>query len=113
MYEAQLPSDWTYILNDSGSVAVFCATEEIFHRVRKEVLPSTPTVRASICLDSPLGESHAFQTVLSSSAIDDAGSLIAAPVPEDLAGLIYTSGTTGKPKVSFVFVFCACVCVRF
>lgn len=98
MYEAQLPSDWTYILNDSGSVAVFCATEEIFQQVRKEVLPSTPAVRTSICLDAPLGEPHAFQTALSSSAIDDAGSLIVAPVPEDLAGLIYTSGTTGKPK---------------
>jgi len=101
MYEAQLPSDWTYILNDSGSVAIFCATEKIFQQVRKEVLPSTPTVRTSLCLDAPLGEPHAFQTALSSSALDDTGSLIIAPTPEDLAGLIYTSGTTGKPKVSF------------
>lgn len=98
MYEAQLPSDWTYILNDSGSVAIFCATEKIFQQVRKEVLPSTPTVRTSLCLDAPLGEPHAFQTALSSSALDDTGSLIIAPTPEDLAGLIYTSGTTGKPK---------------
>ena len=98
MYEAQLPSDWTYILNDSGSSAVFCATQEIFDRVQKEVLPSTPTVQASFCLDAPLGDPHAFQTVLSSSDIDDTGSLIKAPVPGDLAGLIYTSGTTGRPK---------------
>jgi len=98
MYEAQLPSDWKYILNDSGSCALFCATQKIFDQVRTEVLPSTPTVQASLCLDAPLGDPHAFQTALSLSEIDDSGSLIVRPVPDDLAGLIYTSGTTGRPK---------------
>mmetsp|Transcript_21098 Transcript_21098/g.58693 ORF Transcript_21098/g.58693 Transcript_21098/m.58693 type:complete len:691 (+) Transcript_21098:50-2122(+) len=98
MYEAQLPSDWTYILNDSGAHAVFCATQEIFDKVQTEVLPSTPTVKSSLCLDAPLGEEHSFQTALSSNRIDGEGLLIIEPSPEDLAGLIYTSGTTGKPK---------------
>jgi len=98
MYEAQLPSDWKYILNDSGSCALFCATQEIFDQVQTEVLPSTPTVQASLCLDAPLGDPHAFQTALSLSEIDDSGSLIVRPVSDDLAGLIYTSGTTGRPK---------------
>jgi long-chain acyl-CoA synthetase len=91
MYEAQLPSDWTYILNDSGSCAVFCATQEIFDQVQKEVLPSTPTVKASLCLDAPLGEPHSFKTVMAASAGDTEGSLIRAPTKEDLANLIYTS----------------------
>jgi len=98
MYEAQLPSDWKYILNDSGSCALFCASQEIFDKVQTEVLPSTPTVQASLCLDAPLGDPHAFKTALSLSEIDDSGSLIVRPVPDDLAGLIYTSGTTGRPK---------------
>eukprot|EP00536_Pseudo-nitzschia_multiseries_P000338 jgi/Psemu1/299994/fgenesh1_kg.4_\ len=98
MYEAQLPSDWTYILNDSGAHAVFCATQEIFDKVQTEVLPSTPTVKSSLCLDAPLGEEHGFQTALSSNQIDSDGTLMIEPSPEDLAGLIYTSGTTGKPK---------------
>uniref|UniRef100_A0A7S4EPR5 AMP-dependent synthetase/ligase domain-containing protein n=2 Tax=Pseudo-nitzschia australis TaxID=44445 RepID=A0A7S4EPR5_9STRA len=98
MYEAQLPSDWTYILNDASAQVVFCATQEIFDKVRTEVLPSTPSVKASLCLDAPLGEHHSFQTALSSSEIDNDGSLINAPATEDLAGLIYTSGTTGQPK---------------
>jgi len=98
MYEAQLPCDWQYILNDSGSSALFCATQEIYDQVQKEVLPSTPAVKACLCLDAPLGEQHSFHTALSHSEIDDSGSLIVAPTPEDLAGLIYTSGTTGKPK---------------
>lgn len=98
MYEAQLPSDWTYILNDSGAQVVFCATEEIFDKVQREVLPSTPSVTSSLCLNAPLGEPHSFQTALSMSDMDSEGSLIIPPTPDDLAGLIYTSGTTGKPK---------------
>jgi len=98
MYEAQLPADWTYILNDSGSCVVFCATQDIFDRVQKEVLPSTPTVTASICLDAPDGEAHAFATIMSAADNDSTGSLILPPTAEDLANLIYTSGTTGKPK---------------
>ncbi len=98
MYEAQLPSDWTYILNDSGAHTVFCATQEIYDKVKNEVLPSTPTVKASLCLDAPFDEPHSFERALSACEMDDNGSLISAPTPEDLAGLIYTSGTTGKPK---------------
>jgi long-chain acyl-CoA synthetase len=98
MYEAQLPSDWTYILNDSGSCVVFCATQEIFDLVQKEVLPSTPAVKASLCLNAPEGEPHAFATAMAASSGDSQGSLILAPTKEDLANLIYTSGTTGQPK---------------
>lgn len=98
MYEAQLPSDWTYILNDSGSSVVFCATQSIYDRVQKEVLPSTPGVHASLCLDAPMGEPHAFATAMAAASPDKQGSLVVEPTPEDLANLIYTSGTTGKPK---------------
>jgi long-chain acyl-CoA synthetase len=98
MYEAQLPTDWTYILNDSGSCVLFCATQEIFENVQRHVLPSTPTVHATLCLDAPVGMPHSFHTALGNCDADDDGSLIVAPTPEDLAGLIYTSGTTGKPK---------------
>jgi len=98
MYESQLPSDWTYILNDSGANVVFCATQQIFDKVRNEVLPSTPSVKSSLCLDAPAEEPHSFQGALSANEIDTHGSLVVAPSPDDLAGLIYTSGTTGKPK---------------
>ena len=91
MYEAQLPYDWTYILNDSNSCVVFCATQEIFDSVQKEVLPSTPSVKASVCLDAPEGEPHAFATLMASHD-DHEGSLISEPTPDDLANLIYTSG---------------------
>jgi long-chain acyl-CoA synthetase len=99
MYEAQLASDWTYIVNDSACSVLFCATNDIYKRVQKEVLPSTPLVHSTLCLDAAVGEPHAFSTYMAAQdgAIGDA-THIKAPTPEDLANLIYTSGTTGKPK---------------
>mmetsp|Transcript_26192 Transcript_26192/g.38732 ORF Transcript_26192/g.38732 Transcript_26192/m.38732 type:complete len:693 (+) Transcript_26192:114-2192(+) len=95
MYEAQLPDDWRYIINDSGCNALFCATEDIFQQVRREVLPSTPSVKASVCFDAPLGEQHSFATLMDEA---DATTAVIEPTIDDLADLIYTSGTTGKPK---------------
>lgn len=98
MYEAQLASDWTYILNDSGAKVVFCATEDIFLQVRTQVLRNTPLVQESFCFNSAMGEQQAFLTALDKVVPDSEGQYIKAPTPDDLAGLIYTSGTTGKPK---------------
>jgi long-chain acyl-CoA synthetase len=88
MYEAQLPSDWVYIVNDSSASVLFCATQDIYDRVQKEVLPSTPHIQASFCLDAPLGEAHAFTTALAASDLDITGSLIVKPSADDLANLI-------------------------
>lgn len=98
MYEAQLANDWKYILNDSQSSVLFCATQDIYNRVHQEVLPSTPSVQAVLCLDAEEGEPHAFATAMSNTMGDTEGRLILPPTQEDLANLIYTSGTTGKPK---------------
>jgi long-chain acyl-CoA synthetase len=94
MYEAQLETDWTYILNDSSSSVVVCANQDIFDRIRKDVLPATPSVQACICLDGE--EEYSFPTLM--AAASKSTSQVVAPTPEDLADLIYTSGTTGKPK---------------
>lgn len=96
MYEAQLPADWTYILNDSGATALFCANDSILATLQKEVLPSTPMVQATLCFDADLGQEHAFATAMARA--DASSATILAPTIDDLADLIYTSGTTGKPK---------------
>lgn len=100
MYEAQLPADWTYILNDSGAKLLFCATQDIYDRVQKQVAPSVPAVQEILCLDAAAGEPHAFATImeLTQAKSDTDGQLIITPSIDDLADLIYTSGTTGKPK---------------
>lgn len=98
MYEAQLPTDWTYILNDSGAKVLFCASEDIYKRVNEQVVLSVPTLQEVLCLDAPKGEMAAFATAMANVQPDISGQFIAEPSPEDLANLIYTSGTTGKPK---------------
>jgi len=99
MYEAQLPSDWTYITNDAGCSVLFCATQEIYDRTIAEVIPQTPSVRATLCLKADAGEPHAFQTYMEAAADHEGCTAdVIKPSPDDLANLIYTSGTTGKPK---------------
>ncbi|CAB9507500.1 7a-methyl-1,5-dioxo-octahydro-1H-inden-4-yl [Seminavis robusta] len=98
MYEAQLPSDWSYIVNDSQAKVLFCATQEIYDSVKKDVAPSAPTLQTTMCLDAPEGEPHAFATAMAAATEDAEGKLILEPTVDDLASLIYTSGTTGKPK---------------
>ena len=106
MYEAQLPSDWSYIANDSECCVLFCATQDIYDRTVQEVLPQTPSVKATLCLDAPNGEDYVFATRMESAtsattgatAIVSSQDYIIQPSPDDLASLIYTSGTTGKPK---------------
>jgi len=98
MYEAQLPSDWTYITNDAECSVLFCASQDIYDRTLSEVVPQTPSVKATICLDAELGQPHAFATHMDQASKRDDHTSIVAPTPDDLANLIYTSGTTGKPK---------------
>ena len=103
MYEAQRPSDWEYILNDSRCATVFCATASIFDKVQKQVLPNTPSVQACLSFD-PEADFGGDDSMLFSTAIEKASSAgsspssVIPPTADDLANLIYTSGTTGKPK---------------
>ena len=99
MYEAQLSKDWTYITNDAECEVLVCATQDVYDRTVLEVLPQTPSVKATICLDAPEGEPFAFATHMAFAAkqIPSENDVI-KPTADDLANLIYTSGTTGKPK---------------
>jgi len=97
MYEAQTTQDWLYILNDSQSSVVFCATPEIYDQVTREVIPSAPSVKNAVCFDAELGEEYAFKTHMERANKQEETNII-KPTPDDLANLIYTSGTTGKPK---------------
>ena len=98
LYEAQNPSDWTYILNDSSASVVFCSTRNIFDRFTKEVLPMTPQVHSTLCFDAKDDEEYGYQTVLGRIHGYTLVEQRTPPCEEDLANLIYTSGTTGLPK---------------
>lgn len=100
MYEAQLPKDWTHILTDSETSTLFVATEDIYLKVMKEVMPNTPLVKEVLCLDAGVHEPNSFRGAMSRrmEGVKDSEYMIEEPTPDDLANLIYTSGTTGKPK---------------
>ncbi|KAL7525173.1 hypothetical protein ACHAXR_004395, partial [Thalassiosira sp. AJA248-18] len=100
MYEAQLPKDWMHILNDSGCCTLFCSTEDIYLKVKKEVLSNTPLVSDVLCLDAPADEPHSFSGAMARSEKENIGADdgVVEPLASDLANLIYTSGTTGMPK---------------
>jgi len=102
MYEAQLATDWRYIINDSSVSVIFCSTKEVFQRFSSEVLHTTPSIHSTLCLDAVDGEEYGYQET-ANRTIDNLlsppqSSMLTPPDEEDLANLIYTSGTTGKPK---------------
>lgn len=92
MYEAQLPKDWTHILNDSECSVLFCSTEDIYLKAKKEALPSTPLVREVLCFDAPDGEPHSYISAMANAEKDYVGidSGVVKPTEDDLANLIYT-----------------------
>ena len=93
MYEAQLPKDWIHILNDSDCGTLFCSTEDIYLKVKKEVLGNTPLVREVVCLDAPVGEPQSFAGAMSNvenNNDDEGNGGVIEPLPEDLANLIYS-----------------------
>ena len=98
MYEAQLPSDWTFIINDSEAKVLFCANTDIFNRVSREVKSNTPLLQSVLVLDGDEGDAFSLARAMSSVTADIHDEFVAPPTPDDLANLIYTSGTTGKPK---------------
>jgi long-chain acyl-CoA synthetase len=99
MYEAQLPKEWKYIVEDSGSAVLCCATQAIYDRTA-DIQATSATLRARICFDAPASELHSYQHHLRLGAAKRSTASV-APVfvdASETAGLIYTSGTTGEPK---------------
>ena len=93
-----------YILNDSGSVAVVCSTEEQLQKLM-EIRTHCPHVHNIIVCDPPAtlpAGVLTFENVVESGRKNrDDGrfdELRSRPRSDDLATLVYTSGTTGNPK---------------
>ncbi len=93
MYQAQKPSEWRFILEDSESKVVIAATEAIAEQLRGLELEG---LSAIISMDGGPDDEHSFEATL---AAGEANPVEAQhPDSADLAGFIYTSGTTGQPK---------------
>ncbi|WP_437499594.1 AMP-dependent synthetase/ligase [Sorangium sp. So ce1099] len=101
MYEAQLPSEWAFIINDCEAVAAVIATPQIHEKCR-DLPEKAPSLKHIVCLFEPQGAGAPGAQTTSYGALLAAGEKSPAPpikpTSEDMACLIYTSGTTGNPK---------------
>ncbi|WP_438003931.1 long-chain fatty acid--CoA ligase [Sorangium sp. So ce321] len=101
MYEAQLPSEWAFIINDCEAVAAIIATPQLYEKCR-DLPEKAPSLKHIVCLFEPQGAGAPGAQTTSYEALVAAGEKSPAPpikpTSEDTACLIYTSGTTGNPK---------------
>ena len=99
IYPTAIPSDITFIFNDTATKFVFFNDGEL-HPKLKEVLPNTPSVQDIFSFEKMEGVRH-WSEILSVGSeqhilqVAEASKLINT---EDLFTIIYTSGTTGTPK---------------
>ena len=103
IYTTLAPATISYVLNDSGSKAIFIDTVEALERLRPE-LPNCPDLEHMVLFDGTaegamtLDELIELGRALDQKEPELADSLYTAVEPADIATLIYTSGTTGEPK---------------
>ena len=109
------PNQVEYILNDSGSAAVFLSTPAQLKKI-VEIRDSVPQLRHAILMDWPenapseQASPAAGPSVLALNRLEEFGNehylrdpssyemAWPAALGDDVATLIYTSGTTGEPK---------------
>jgi long-chain acyl-CoA synthetase len=106
IYPTLTPAQVRYILNDSGSSALFLANREKFLEL-KDILGECPEIKHVVFFDP---EGVTPEDGLTLAQLEEKGRelertdpglidrMAAETKPEDLATIIYTSGTTGQPK---------------
>ncbi len=95
MYEAQSPSEWAFILRDSGAKVALAATPSIYENVQR-LQGDIPSLERVIGFALPESDPNSYQAVLAAGRAQPAPAV--TPDPSQAAGFIYTSGTTGEPK---------------
>lgn len=94
MYEAQRPSDWEFILRDSGASVVFGRSPALVAAL-DEMQPRLPALRHVLAIEGS-ADARSLEAIRRSGRAHAVDAI--RPEPATLAELIYTSGTTGKPK---------------
>jgi long-chain acyl-CoA synthetase len=98
MYEAQLPSEWEFIISDCEATVVVAANPKVAAKIAA-FFGNIPSLKHMVVLK---GDGALPANAISLAELRKKGAAAPAPLADvktdDLAGLIYTSGTTGKPK---------------
>src|SRR5262249_55158183 len=106
IYPTLTPPQVRYILQDSGSSALFLANREKFHELNA-ILVDCPQIKQVVFFDSQdvtpangltLAQLEELGRELEEPEPGLVDRLVAQTTPQELATLIYTSGTTGEPK---------------
>jgi long-chain acyl-CoA synthetase len=106
IYPTLTPPQVRYILQDSGSSALFLANREKFVEL-KQILGECAQLKHVVFFDEEgvgaadgltLAQVEEMGRELLEGDPDLVDRLVAETTPEDLATIIYTSGTTGEPK---------------
>ncbi len=95
MYEAQLPKEWKFILDDCAAKVAIAANQRIYDELVK-LQPELPVLEHVVGLELPESDSHSYAALLGRGADDPVPARV--PQPDEVCGFIYTSGTTGNPK---------------
>jgi len=101
VYQTNSPEECQYVLEHSGSTAVFCEDEEQVAKLR-EVRDDLPALRHIVCLEPGPSEGTMSLGALRTRGADVGDDALAERVgavkASDIATIVYTSGTTGPPK---------------
>jgi len=95
MYEAQLPKEWKYILNDCGAKVLLAANDLIYGQTTGFV-DELDALEHVVNFDGTATDTTSFEGICAAGRAAPVPSV--NPSPEDICGFIYTSGTTGNPK---------------
>ncbi|MCH2110124.1 MAG: long-chain fatty acid--CoA ligase [Polyangiaceae bacterium] len=95
MYQAQLPEEWSFIIDDCQAKLVCCATEAI-HSKMQSLTAELKSLETVIGFDIADDHQDSFHGLLAAGKESPVASK--NPEPSDIAQFIYTSGTTGNPK---------------
>lgn len=95
MYEAQLPEEWRFILNDCGASVAIGPSGRIvdaLDALRRDL----PMLRHVVALDGRGDDPRSYAALVARGR--DRGVPSRQPDGDSVACFVYTSGTTGKPK---------------
>ncbi len=95
MYEAQLETEWEYILNDCGAKLLIVPSTPI-HVQTERFTDQIESLEHVIDLEGAESTATSFAGLLRAGRANPVPSV--KPDPSEICGFIYTSGTTGKPK---------------
>ncbi len=93
MYQAQMASEWEFIVRDAEAVVAIGADEPLVEKLT-EIASRVPTLKHILGLSLSADNTSSYAHLVTHAPITASEEV----TPEDLASIIYTSGTTGAPK---------------